>query len=38
VDEKALDAAATSLAQSALPGGLEVQTLPATTQPQGKKQ
>jgi hypothetical protein len=37
VDEKALDAVATSLAQSALPGGLEVQTLPAT-QPQDKKQ
>ena len=30
VDEKALDAAAASLAPAALPGGLEEQTLPAT--------
>jgi peptidyl-prolyl cis-trans isomerase C len=37
VDDKALDATATSLAQSAMPGGLQLQT-PAASKAEGKKQ
>ena len=36
IDEKALDAAASSVAQSPVPGGLELQTPPATKKEEGK--